>query len=179
MPRRCRGKCELQVTKIVNEPLQPEVIGAPPVPANFPLDQYPHKADTEASVAALLADIRAWSAPYAVLQCAQIPMTDPAAPPLPCTCRRTGAEPTPAEWAAMPTLTREFRHRFNSKNRAWESKVTVEYKVAYVAGACEEPAGIIYYAGSGTVEGHGLVVASADGQPVDAALLAKIKGALG
>jgi hypothetical protein len=180
MPRRCRGKCELQVTKIVNDPPQPEVVGDPPVGPNFPFDGYPHKADSNASIAALLANIRAWAAPYATTQCAQHPPEPPGVFVMPCICRRTGAEPTAAEWAAMPTLTREFRHKFASKNNKWESKVVVEYKVAYVAGACEEPPGVIFYAAAATFDdGHGLVVTSADGEPLDAALLSKIKGVLG
>ena len=174
MPR-CRGKCELQVTRIIDRKV--EIVPVPADP-NIPLDQYAAKADREASKAALDADIASWAATRATTAC-EHSVPDPPTWPIPCVCRQTDEDPTDAEWARKRALTRQFRHVFTSRGRTWHTVADVEYKIAYVAGACEWPPNIPYYVGAATLEGHGLVVASADGEPVDAALLAKIKGALG
>ena len=175
----CRGRCELQLTRIITNPIQPTVDTAPPG-VNGPLAMWAHKADMEAAQAAVVAKVNAFAQPVYTVGCQQPPMgVGPGGvpvPPIPCVCRQTEK----ADWTDCETLKDVFGHKFQSRGRAWEARVEVEYQVVFVDGVCREPQGVVRYAANiGIIEGHGLVVASAGGEELSAETLAKIKGALG
>ena len=172
---RCRGKCELQLTRIIDQ--RTEIVPTPPDPA-IPLDQYPTKTDRDAAKAAIDADIASWARAITTNGCAH-PVPELPSYPFGCFCRQTDEDPTDAEWARKKLLTRQFRHEFTSRGRKWHIVTDVDYRIAYVAGACEEPPNVPFFASAATFEGHDLVVMSASGEPVSAALRDKIKGVLG
>ena len=155
----CQGKCELQIKKIVDRGTA-EVI-TEPADVTIPNDKWPAKADLQAAKTALDAKIDAWARPVATSGCTQVA---PAPMPALCECHQTDKDPTDAEWERKVALKRTWGHRFQANGYNFAIRTTVEYKIAYVAGACEFLAGMIFYASAGSVpELGGALLAGRDG----------------
>ncbi len=177
MPR-CSGKCELQITKIINNPITATISTDPhnaPMPATWATKQ-----DSDAATAALLARINQWAVPAAMSGCPVFPPTNPLVNPAPlvCICTQTGPNP---DWANMPTLTRRFAEKFKSGGNNFEAWVDIDYQIGYVVGTCLEPPGMVFYSmgETGIIEGQGLAVLSTKEGGVTTAMLEKIRKALG
>jgi hypothetical protein len=163
----CRGKCEIQITRILTDPIQAAINTDP---ANAPLpNPWATKADCDAASDALKAKVQKWAGRVPTTACNAA---------LGCVCNQTDNDPTDAEWDTKKTLTRDFGVRFTSGGSKYTAIATVEYKIAYVAGACEDPPGAIFLVGSfGHLEGLGVSI-SADSDLLTAERLDEVKKAL-
>ena len=177
MPK-CDGKCELKITKILNNPIVPSITTDPP---NAPMPaQWATKADSDAATAALLARINNWAIASSNPGCPVYPPANPVVNPMPyiCICTQTGPDP---DWAKMPVLHRTFGEKFKSGGTAFEATVTIDYQIGYVVGTCLEPPWVVFYsmAETGIIEGHGLAVLATEEGSLTPAKLEKSRKALG
>jgi hypothetical protein len=160
----CRAKCELQITK------------TEPYTFDTKLDQpgdilvnRPAKADLDAADKALRAKIAAWEAPVTVTDCAD---------KVHCECHQTD-DITDDDWKKKKVLTRRWAHKFTSNGFKFEMWADVDYRIAYAAGACEEPKKQVFYVSAGAIPEKGLLVLADEGAPLDAAMMERIRKALG
>ena len=176
-------KCELRLTNILTNPIQPMIVAVPgqnPMPG---LNDYPHQARNRAEAALLVAKIQRWAQPSTTTPCAQPAATIPGAggtpipvPFIPCICRPVE---TP-DWTKAATLSDDFRHAFTMGNFRFEAQATIEYQLAYVAGICSEPQGVPkYLAQADVIDGTDFAILALGEREITAEMLAKIKGVLG
>jgi hypothetical protein len=161
----CRGKCEYQITKIVNDPFTASVDMDP---STAPLVAG-KKDDSDAADKVLRAKVAAWAAPVETTPCKDT---------VNCECHQTD-DISDEEWKSKKILTRDFAHKFKSGGKNYEIKATIEYKIAYAAGACEEPKGKVFYVSAGSFPDLGVTVLADDEGVLTDAVLAKIRKALG
>jgi hypothetical protein len=80
---------------------------------------------------------------------------------------------------AAKVLTRHRAHKFVSNGFEFEMGADVDYRIAYAAGACEEPKKQVFYVSAGAIPGKGLLVLADEGATLDAATMERIREALG
>jgi hypothetical protein len=165
----CRGKCEIQITKLVDPQF---TVGIDTDPTGGALKPWATNDDSAKADQAVRQKIAAW------LGTGRVATTD-CANPTKCECHQTDNDPSDDDWKTKKTLKRKFAKKFKSNGRDFEAHVDLEYQIAYVAGACEEPSGEVFYAMSVEVPGTGITLFADDGREITDAMVQKIKNVLG
>jgi hypothetical protein len=120
---KCAGECKVFVTKIITDPITPDI------KAVNPGDTWKGKDATKAADD-LKAAINKWGEPVEI------------DPKCKTGCKCTDIDTDDVDWTKKKTHTRTFENPFESNKKKFKAEVDIDFKVAIVTKACIEPQGV-------------------------------------
>jgi len=120
---KCAGECKVYVTKILTDPIVPEI-----KPVN-PGDD-PKQKDARKAADALKEAIVKWGQPVDL------------EPKCKTGCQCTEIDTDDVDWNKKKTHTRKFQNPFKSNGKDFKAEIDIDFKVAIVTKACIETPGV-------------------------------------
>jgi hypothetical protein len=120
---KCAGECKVYVTKILTDPIVPEI-----KPVN-PGDN-PKQKDATKAANALKEAIVKWGEPVDL------------EPKCKTGCKCTEIDTDDVDWNKKKTHTRKFQNPFKSNGKDFRAEIDIDFKIAIVTKACIEAPGV-------------------------------------
>ncbi|HKA34509.1 MAG TPA: hypothetical protein VKH64_14930 [Candidatus Binatia bacterium] len=117
---KCSGECKVQVTKILTNPIVPEIKSVNP-------GDNPKQKDATKAATALKDAIVKWGEPVELEPKCKTPG-----------CKCTEIDTDDVDWNKKKTHTRKFQNPFKSNGKDFKAEIDIDFKVAIVTKACIE-----------------------------------------